>query len=103
MKRLISTLWLAVLAAAAFTGAEQKAYAQDAKPIIIGSTLPLTGPLQTLGAIVREANEQAIADANAAGGVDIGGVKHKIDYKVLDNQSNPNLVTQQARTLVLEQ
>jgi branched-chain amino acid transport system substrate-binding protein len=103
MKRLISTLSLAVLAAAAFTGAEQKAYAQDAKPIIIGSTLPLTGPLQTLGAIVREANEQAIADANAAGGVDIGGVKHKIDYKVLDNQSNPNLVTQQARTLVLEQ
>jgi len=103
MQRLIGTLSLAVLAAAACAGAGQKACAEDAKPIIIGSTLPLTGPLQTLGAVVREANEQAIADANSGGGVDIGGVKHKIEYKVLDNQSNPNLVTQQARTLVLEQ
>src|ERR1700722_14500861 len=103
MQRFISTLSLAVFAAAALGGAGQEAYAVDAKPIVIGSTLPLTGPLQSLGAIVREANEQAIADANSAGGIELGGVKHKIEYKVLDNQSNPNLVTQQARTLVLEQ
>jgi branched-chain amino acid transport system substrate-binding protein len=103
MQRFISTLSLAVFAAAALGGAGQEAYAVDAKPIVIGSTLPLTGPLQSLGAIVREANEQAIADANTSGGIEIGGVKHKIEYKVLDNQSNPNLVTQQARTLVLEQ
>jgi branched-chain amino acid transport system substrate-binding protein len=103
MHRLVSTLSLAVFATAALAGASQQARAADDKPIIIGSTLPLTGPLQSLGAIVREANEQAIADANSAGGIELGGVKHKIEYKVLDNQSNPNLVTQQARTLVLEQ
>src|SRR5260370_9841167 len=53
--------------------------------------------------MVGEANEKAVADINAAGGIDIGGIKRKIDYKILDNQSDPNLVTRQARTLVLEQ
>ena len=79
------------------------ATAQSDKPIVIGSTLPLTGPLQTLGAVVREANEQAVADINAAGGVKVGNVMRKVQYKVMDNRSDPNLVTQQARTLVLEQ
>ena len=68
--------------------------AQSDKPIVIGSTLPLTGPLQTLGAIVREANEQAVADVNAAGGIKIDGKMRKVEYKVLDNKSDPNLVTQ---------
>ena len=103
MKRLFFKLLLALLAGAGLTLTGGQVLAADTAPIVIGSTLPLTGPLQTLGAIVREANEQAIADANAAGGIELGGAKHKIEYKVLDNQSNPNLVTQQARTLVQEQ
>lgn len=91
------------LLVAAMTGTMTPAQAQEAKPIVIGSTLPLTGPLQTLGALVREANQQAIADVNAAGGVQVGGAKRRIEYRILDNKSDPNLVTQQARSLVLEQ
>lgn len=103
MKRVAVFLSTSVLFGSVIFGFGGDARAEDGKPITIGSTLPLTGPLQSLGAIVREADDQAVADVNAAGGIEIGGVKHKVEYKVLDNQSNPNLVTQQARTLVLEQ
>lgn len=92
----------AAVAFASMAGVGAAALAQDGKPIVIGSTLPLTGPLQSLGVIVREANEQAVADVNAGGGLQVGSSKRKIEYKVLDNKSDPNLVTQQARTLVLE-
>ncbi len=94
---LAASMW-----AAAMVGGTAPAMAQDAAPIVIGSTLPLTGPLQTLGALVREANQQAVADINADGGLQVGGVRRRIDYRVLDNKSDPNLVTQQARALALE-
>lgn len=71
-------------------------------PIVIGSTLPLSGPLATLGGLVNEGIAAAVADVNAAGGIDLGGTKHELVHEVLDNQSDPNLATQQARTLVEE-
>jgi len=69
---------------------------------VVGSTLPLSGPLASLGLLVQEGITAGIADVNAEGGVDIGGTKHPITYEVLDNQSDPNLVTQQARSLIEE-
>jgi branched-chain amino acid transport system substrate-binding protein len=99
----IHRIFVHAVAAAALVTWSGVSLAQSDKPIVVGSTLPLTGPLQTLGAIVREANEQAVADVNAVGGIKIDGKMRKVEYKVLDNKSDPNLVTQQARTLVLEQ
>jgi ABC-type branched-subunit amino acid transport system substrate-binding protein len=44
----------------------------------------------------------AIADANAKGGVTIGGKQEKLSLVVLDNKSDVNLMAQQMRTLVLQ-
>jgi branched-chain amino acid transport system substrate-binding protein len=44
----------------------------------------------------------AFADANAKGGVTIGGKKEKLNLVVLDNKSDLNLMAQQMRTLVLK-
>jgi branched-chain amino acid transport system substrate-binding protein len=45
---------------------------------------------------------KAVNDINASGGLDVGGTKDKIQLVILDNQSDPNTATQQARTLLLK-
>lgn len=69
-------------------------------PITVGTTLPLTGPLASFGPVMEAGYQRAIADLNAAGGIKVGGTKRKLVLKVLDNASDPNTATQQARELV---
>ncbi len=71
-------------------------------PIVIGTSLSLTGPLGSLGNVQKPGYEQLVADVNAAGGVDVGGTKRKVTLTVLDNKSDPNLASQQLRELVLK-
>jgi branched-chain amino acid transport system substrate-binding protein len=70
--------------------------------ITIGSTLPLTGPLAPLGNLVKTGTEQAVADANADGGIRVGDGKRKVKLVILDNKTDPNQVTEQARTLITQ-
>lgn len=71
-------------------------------PLVIGTSLSLTGPLGSLGNVQQPGYEQLVADVNAAGGVDVGGTKRKVTLTVLDNKSDPNLASQQVRELVLK-
>ena len=68
--------------------------------IVIGTTLSLTGSLGVLGPPVKAGYEQEIADVNAAGGVTVDGKKDKLKLVVLDNASDPNKDSDQARELV---
>ena len=45
-------------------------------PIVLGASLPLTGPLGVFGPVIQGAYEQAVADINEAGGVTVGGAPH---------------------------
>jgi branched-chain amino acid transport system substrate-binding protein len=72
----------------------------SAGPITLGTTLPMTGPLASFGPVMKAGYQKAISDINAAGGVTVGGVKRKLQLKVLDNASDPNNATQQARELI---
>jgi branched-chain amino acid transport system substrate-binding protein len=110
--RLLTTLALAVpltLAVAACTsasGAESSnsggKTASSGGSIVIGATLSLTGPLDAAGAPLEAGYEQEIADVNAGGGVDVGGVKEKLRLIVLDNGSDPSTASTQASQLVLK-
>lgn len=71
-------------------------------PIVVGTSLSLTGPLAPIGTVQQPGYEQLVADINEAGGVSVGGVKRKIALTVLDNKSDPNLTSQQVRELVLK-
>ncbi len=71
-------------------------------PIVVGTSLSLTGPLGSIGTVQLPGYEQLVADVNAAGGVAIGDKKHKITLKTLDNKSDPNLASQQIRELILK-
>ncbi len=70
--------------------------------IVIGATLPLTGPLGSFGPLIQTGYMKAVNDLNATGGLSVGGTKDKVQLVVLDNQSDPNTASQQARTLLLK-
>lgn len=70
-------------------------------PVILGSSLSMTGSLGQFGVALKSGYEQLVADVNAAGGLDVGGTKRPVQLVVLDNRSDPNTTTQQVRELVL--
>ena len=70
--------------------------------VVLGSSLSLTGPLGQFGVGLQKGYEQQISEVNAAGGVNVGGIKHPVTLTVLDNRSDPNTATAQVRELVLK-
>ncbi len=70
--------------------------------VVIGATLPMTGPLGGVGPILKAGYQAAVDDANAAGGVKVNGTQAKIQLVVLDNASDPNTASSQATTLYLQ-
>lgn len=71
-------------------------------PIVLGTSLSMTGALGQFGVDLAAGYKQQIADINAAGGLDVGGTKRKVTLTSLDNRSDPNTATQQIRELVLK-
>src|SRR3712207_3398956 len=57
------------------------------EPIRIGAVVPLQGRYAALGAQVRPGYEIAVEDINAAGGIEIGGVRRPLELKILDDES----------------
>jgi branched-chain amino acid transport system substrate-binding protein len=72
----------------------------DASPITIGASLSQTGQLGQFGPLIRSGYALAVQRVNQAGGVTIDGTKHKVQLKLLDNQSDPNTAAEQVKTLV---
>ena len=69
----------------------------DGEPIVIGTSLPMTGPLASFGPILEAGYQAAVDDVNAAGGIEIDGTAHQVELTVLDSGSDPNAVAEQAR------
>ena len=67
--------------------------------IKIGAVVPLTGKYSGLGGQIKPGYELAVADINAAGGVDVKGTKIPIELTVLDNASDVTQNGQQMETL----
>lgn len=70
--------------------------------VVVGTTLSLTGALGSLGSLQKQGYEQAVAWVNEKGGIEFDGKKRKVKLIVQDNQSDPALASQQARSLVLK-
>ena len=71
-------------------------------PVVLGTSLSLTGPLGSFGTLQRQGYQQAVDDANADGGLDVGGTRRQVELRVLDNRSDPNTASAQARELILK-
>jgi branched-chain amino acid transport system substrate-binding protein len=91
-------LLVGVAAVAAATASTQRQTAD----VTIGTSLPLTGPLGPFGPTIRMGYQRAVDEVNRAGGLRLSGGRQKVKLVVLDNKSDPNTASSQARTLYLQ-
>ncbi len=88
---------LLVVASSAALAAASGAMAQSKDPLRIGVPTALTGTYAQLGDEAKRAIEFAVAEANAAGGVD----GRKVEVRYLDTEAKPELARQQGEKLAL--
>lgn len=68
--------------------------------IVVGASLPLSGPLAGFGAFQKWGYEHAVKEVNDAGGIDIGGTKRKVELKIVDDKTDPNQVSANTQALI---
>ena len=95
-----ATAVLALTLTACGSGGSGDSGGGAADPVVLGTTLPLTGPLGIFGPPIQAGYEQAVADINAAGGIDVGGTKRPLKLVVKDSKSDPTVVTSTAKSLI---
>ena len=86
--------------AAVLAAAHMAAACTETDTITLGASMQLTGNLAETGRIYRDAYQFAVDRINAQGGVMIGEKPYKLALKVLDNKSDPKLVTEQHERLL---
>jgi branched-chain amino acid transport system substrate-binding protein len=95
-------LFVLLAVSIAACGGGETPTATGPQTIVVGATLPLTGPLAVVGVILKAGYQAAVDEANAAGSVKINGTKAKINLVILDNASDANTASSQATTLFLK-
>src|SRR6266704_3100611 len=68
--------------------------------IVIGASIPLSGPLAGFGSFQRWGYQHAVDEANQAGGVQVGGAKRKVRLVLLDDKTDPNTTSANTDTLI---
>jgi branched-chain amino acid transport system substrate-binding protein len=69
-------------------------------PIVIGASIPITGPLAGFGAFVKWGYQHAVAQVNAAGGLNVGGHRRKVKLILLDDKTDPNTTSNNVQQLI---
>ena len=93
----LAALRASVPAFALLVGAASMANAAD---IVIGASVPLSGPLAGFGSFLSWGYKHAVADVNKAGGIEVDGKKEQIKLILLDDMTNPNLTASNTETLI---
>lgn len=68
--------------------------------IVIGVSIPLSGPLAGFGAFQKWGYQHAVDEVNAAGGLDVGGKKRKVQLILLDDKTDPNTTSNNVQQLI---
>jgi branched-chain amino acid transport system substrate-binding protein len=98
MKRLIGTsLATTVFASAILTLGIGAASADD---IVIGASLPLSGPLAGFGSFQQWGYKRAVDQVNKAGGIAINGTKQQVKLIIRDDKTDPNAAASNTETLI---
>lgn len=72
----------------------------DAPELLIGVDASLSGPLAPFGAYQTWAQEAAVADQNAKGGIVVDGVAHRAKLVIYDDKSDGNVAASNVDTLI---
>src|SRR5258708_39127370 len=87
-------------AAAALTAGLFVAGAARADEIVIGASLPLSGPLAGFGSFQQWGYKRAVDEVNKAGGISIGGQKQMVRLIIRDDKTDPNVTASNTETLL---
>ncbi len=71
-----------------------------ADEIVIGASLPLSGPLAGFGSFQQWGYKRAVDEVNKAGGIAIGGKKEKVKLIIRDDKTDPNATAANTETLI---
>ena len=88
-----------LLAAAAF-GLAAGSAALAADEVLIGASLPLSGPLAGFGAYQKWGYETAVKDVNKDGGLTVDGKKRPVRLVVRDDKTDPNVTASNTESLL---
>jgi ABC-type branched-subunit amino acid transport system substrate-binding protein len=78
----------------------QPAAAEDV--IRFGASLSLTGSMATEGRLVRDGYDFYVKLANERGGIDVGGVPHRVEMVYYDDESDAQRATTLVERLIIE-
>src|SRR6202166_5454790 len=71
-----------------------------ADEIIIGASLPLSGPLAGFGSFQQWGYKRAVDEVNKAGSISIGGTKQTVKLIIRDDKTDPNATASNTETLI---
>ena len=97
---LITVLFLAV--AIGYMGKVEEANAEEPKPIVFGAALAITGSLADGGSFMRRGYDLWVDNANARGGINVAGVKRKVEIKYYDDRSDATTCAKLVQKLIAE-
>ena len=99
--RLITIVLVAVMLASALLIESTIADAQD--PVIrFGASLSLTGRFVDNARLTKDGYDFYVKHINERGGIEVGGVKHKVEIKYYDDQSDTTTATKLVEKLIVE-
>jgi len=78
------------------------AFAKAPDFIIIGVNAPLTGDIPKVGEGTKYAAQMWLEDVNAAGGIEVGGKKYKVELVIEDNESKAESAVKANTKLITE-
>ena len=70
--------------------------------VVLGASIPLSGPLAEFGNCQRWGYETAVKDTNRAGGIMIDGTLRRIKLHILDDRTDPALTAENAERLIAD-
>jgi branched-chain amino acid transport system substrate-binding protein len=81
-------------------GCAGKSSSASGSEIVIGASIPLSGPLAGFGSFQRWGYQHAVDEVNRAGGVKVGGDQRKVRLVLLDDKTDPNTTSANTDTLI---
>ena len=73
---------------------------RSADDIVIGASLPLSGPLAGFGSFQQWGYKRAVDEVNKAGGIAIDGNKRQVKLVIRDDKTDPNATASNTETLI---
>lgn len=73
---------------------------QAADEIVIGASIPMSGPLAGFGLYQKWGYETAVNDLNKAGGITVDGKKVTVKLVIRDDKTDPNVTASNTESLI---